>query len=60
MIELKDAITCVEIVVAAGAAIVLGDYLGYKVGRQRLAVIIGVIVLVSIIAFAVYAAVVLA
>jgi len=34
--------------------------LGYKIGRWRLAIIVGLIALVSIIAFAIYAAVVLA
>ena len=38
----------------------LGDYLGYKIGRWRLAIIVGVIALVSIIAFAIYADVMLA
>ena len=60
MPELKDAITVVEIIVAVVVALLLGDYLGYKIGRWRLAAIVGLIALVSIIAFAVYAAVVLA
>ncbi len=59
MPELKTAITVIEIIVAAVAALILGDYLGYKVGRWKLAGILGIIVLVSIIAFAIYAAVVL-
>jgi len=60
MIELKGAITILEIVIATVVAIVLGNYLGYKIGRWRLAIIVGLIALVSIIAFAIYAAVVLA
>lgn len=60
MPELKDAITVVEIVVAAVVAMLLGDYLGYKVGRWRLAMIVGLVALGSIIIFAIYAAVVLA
>jgi len=60
MTELKDAITVVEIIVAAVVAMLLGDYLGYKIGRWRLAMIVGLIALVSIVAFAIYAAVVLA
>lgn len=59
MLELKDAITCVEIIVAVVAAMLLGDYLGYKIGRRRLAAIGGSIVLLSIVAFAIYAAIVL-
>ena len=60
MPELKDAITVVEIIVATVLAMLLGDYLGYKIGRWRLAMIAGPIALVSIIVFAIYAAVVLA
>jgi len=57
---LKTAITCVELIVATVAVLLLGDYLGYKVGRWRLASVTGIIVLVSIIGFAIFAAVVLA
>jgi hypothetical protein len=60
MPELKDAITIVEIIVALVLAMLLGDYLGHKIGRWRLATIVGLIALVSIITFAIYAAVVLA
>jgi hypothetical protein len=35
---------------------VLGDYLGHKIGRMRLATILGAIALVSILGFAIYAA----
>ena len=59
MPELKDAITVVEIIVATVLAMLLGDYLGYKIGRWRLAAIVGLVALVSIVVFAVYAAVVL-
>lgn len=60
MPELKDVIYYVEITVATVAAILVGDYLGHKIGRWRLAAIGGGIVLVSVVAFAIYAAVVLA
>ena len=60
MPELTNAITIVEIIVAAVVAMLLGDYLGYKIGRWRLAIIVGVVALVSIVTFAIYAAVVLA
>jgi len=60
MAELKSAITCIEIIVAAAAAMLLGDLLGHKMGRGRLALILGIIVLVSIVSFAFYAAIVLA
>lgn len=60
MVELKDAITIVEIIVGVVVAALLGDYLGYKIGRWRLAVIGGGIALLSIVAFAIVAAVILA
>jgi len=60
MPELKNAITAVEIIVALVLAMLLGDYLGHKIGRWRVAMIVGGIALVSIVAFAIYAAVVLA
>lgn len=60
MSELKTAISIVEIIVVIIVAMVLGDYLGYKIGRWRLAAILGGVILATIIAFAIYAAVVLA
>jgi len=60
MIELKGAITCVEMIVAAAAAMLLGDYLGYKIGRRRLAMIVSAVALASIVIFAIIAAVALA
>ena len=55
--ELKNASTAVVIIVAAVVLMLLGDYLGYKIGRRRLAVTVGIVALVSIVAFAIYAAV---
>ena len=60
MPELKLAITVVKTIVATVAAMLLADYLGYKMGRWRLAAILGGIALVSIVAYAVYAAIMLA
>jgi len=60
MPELEGAITWVWIIVGAVAAMVLGDYLGYKIGRWRVAIIAGGIALAAIFAFAIYATVVLA
>jgi hypothetical protein len=57
--ELKTAITLVEIVVGLAVAILIGDFLGGRVGRARLAIGLGILVLVAIVAFAVYAAIVL-
>jgi len=59
MPTLNVAISVVEITVAIVLTMLLGDYLGYKIGRRRLAGIVGVIALASIVAFAIYAAVVL-
>lgn len=60
MFELKDAITIVEIIVAVVVILLAGDYLGHKIGRWRLATIVGIIALISIVGFAIYAAIVLA
>jgi hypothetical protein len=60
MSELKTAITVVEIIIAAIVAMLLGDYLGYKIGRWKLAAFIGIFALVIIVAFVIYAAVILA
>jgi len=40
MSDLKTAITCLEIAVAAMVLLVLGDYLGYKFGHMRTAIAI--------------------
>jgi hypothetical protein len=50
-------VTSAGIIVAVIAAVLLGDYAGHKIGRGRLAIIGGVVVLVTIIAFAIFAAV---
>jgi len=57
MPELKTVLMYVEITVAAVAAMLLGDLLGYRIGRTRLAIAGGIIVLAAIIAFAIYAAI---
>jgi hypothetical protein len=59
MEELQSAIRYVLIVVATIAAILLGDYLGYKIGRMKLVWSGIVVALLAVIVFAVYAAVVL-
>jgi hypothetical protein len=59
MPELRTAITFLGIIVGAVAAMALGDYLGYKIGRWKLAMIVGAIALASIVAFAIYAAIML-
>ena len=45
------------VIMATVILLLLGDYLGYKIGRWRLAAILGGIALVSTVAFAIYAAV---
>ncbi len=60
MPDLRTAITLVEIVVGVAVAILIGDFLGNRVGRVRLAIAMGVIALIAIVAFVIYAAIVLA
>jgi hypothetical protein len=60
MPELKMAISIVEIIIVIIVAMALGDYLGYKIGRWKFAAALGVVTLATIVAFAIYAAVVLA
>jgi hypothetical protein len=50
-------ITIVELVIAVLAVSLIGDYLGYKIGRRRLALIAATIALVTIVVFTIYAAV---
>jgi hypothetical protein len=57
--ELKSAINVVIIVVAAAVAMLIGDFLGNRVGRARFAVAMGILVLVAFVGFGVYAAIVL-
>lgn len=60
MPELKTAINVVEYIVAFIATLVIGDYLGHKIGRWRLASLSLIAVLLLIVAFAIYAAITLA
>ncbi len=60
MSALEIAIRIVEIIVGAVLMMLLGDYLGNRIGRWRLAGIVGGTALASIIIFAIYAAVKLA
>ena len=57
MTELKTAITIVEIIVGIAAAMVLGDYLGYKFGHWRIASYALFVLLGVVIIFAIYAAI---
>ena len=60
MTQLKTGITILEIIVAVAVLLVLGDYLGYKAGHRRVATFAGIAALIAVVAFAVYAAIVLA
>jgi len=60
MEELGTAIHYVEIIVGTVAAMVIGDYFGYKIGRWKLFWICVSIALLAIVVFAIYAAVTLA
>jgi hypothetical protein len=57
MDTLKFAINLVEIIVAVAAAMLIGDYIGYKFGRMKLATYTLFIVLGIIILFAIFAAI---
>lgn len=58
MNELETPLRYVVIIVATVIAMLVGDYLGYKIGRWKLAWIGGSIALLSIIGFFIYAIVV--
>jgi hypothetical protein len=60
MPALKTAITVVEMVVGFAVAVLIGDFLSGKAGRLCLAIAMGVIILIAVLAFAIYAAIVLA
>jgi hypothetical protein len=57
MFSLKTAITIVEIMVGVGAVLLLGDYIGYKFGRMKLATYTLFTLLGLVIVFAIYAAI---
>jgi len=60
MLDLQTAITIVGIVVGVSVIVVLGDLVGNIIGRARLAIIMGVISLITIVAFVIYVAILLA
>lgn len=53
MPEPKTAALILEIVVGAAIAMIVGDFLGNRLGRTRLVIGLGIIILIAIIAFAV-------
>ena len=59
MIDLRTAINILEMIIATLVVLTLGNYLGHKIGRWRLAAIASIVALAAVIIFAIYAAVVL-
>ncbi|UCH51764.1 MAG: hypothetical protein JSV54_03140 [Chloroflexota bacterium] len=59
MLDLRTAMTILGIVVGVAVVIVIGDLLGSRIGRARLAIIMGVMSLIAIIAFVIYVAILL-
>jgi len=57
MLDLVIARNIVAIIVAVAAAMLLGDYIGHKFGRMKLATVTLFTVLGIVIIFAIYAAV---
>ena len=55
--DLKLAIEIVLIIIAVIALMLIGDYIGYKFSRMKLAIYSGYTVLGLIVLFAIYAAV---
>ncbi len=60
MTNLEVAIRVVEIIIGIIAAALIGDLLGNRIGRVRLATVCGGIVLVTIAGFAIFAGIELA
>ncbi|HJM36434.1 MAG: hypothetical protein CL877_02855 [Dehalococcoidales bacterium] len=55
--DLRDASNIIVMTIVTLAVLLIGNYLGYKIGHWRLAVIIAAVALVGIFVFAVYAVV---
>jgi len=58
MSDIDIAIRVFEIVIAALVVLLVGDYLGYKIGRRRLALIVATITLVTLVVFTIFVIVV--
>ncbi|MBI4188853.1 MAG: hypothetical protein HY529_06570 [Chloroflexi bacterium] len=56
MVLLKGPSTIFVAIIAVVALLLLGDYLGYKVGRRKLALALGVVALITVVVFAIFAA----
>ena len=58
MSDIDIAIRVFEITIAALVLLLVGDYLGYKIGRRRLALIVATIALVTLVVFTIFVIVV--
>lgn len=59
MVDLRTAMNILGIVVGVAVVVVIGDLLGSRIGRARLAIIMGVMSLIAIVAFVIYVAILL-
>ena len=59
MPDLKQAINILVVIILMLVLMLLGDYLGYKLGRMKLLAIIVIIAMAVVITYAVYSFVVL-
>lgn len=50
----KTAFTIFMIVAGVGVSMILGDYLGGRIGRAKLALAMGILILVAMVAFVVF------
>ncbi len=57
MSQLKLAVTIAEAIIGIIVVLELGDYLGYKFSRRRLAIVLAILALAVIVLFAIYAAI---
>ncbi len=57
MVDLKIVVNALEIIVGVGAAIVVGDWAGYKFGHMKIATYALFTFLALVILFAIYAAI---
>lgn len=56
MLEVPNRV--IVLIISVLVALLLGDYLGYKIGRRRLALISATIALITIVVYTIYAVVV--
>ena len=59
MVDLRTAMSILGIVVGVAVVVIIGDLLGSRIGRARLAIIMGVMSLIAIVAFVIYVAILL-